>query len=43
MHFGRERLTESLDRVMNSLSTEARPVVMEPALPLEEKALASGI
>jgi glycosyltransferase involved in cell wall biosynthesis len=43
MQFGRERLTESLDRVMNSLSTESRALVTEPPLPLEEKALASGI
>ena len=42
-HFGRERLAENLDRVLQSLSSEVRPAVIEPALPLEEKALASGI
>lgn len=43
MRFGRERLGESLDRVMNSLSSELRAFTSEPALPLEKKAMASGI
>ncbi len=42
-HFGREQLAEELDRVMQSVSSDVRAAVMEPALPLEEKALASGI
>ncbi len=42
-HFGREQLAEELDRVLQSLSSEVRPAVIEAALPLEEKALASGI
>jgi glycosyltransferase involved in cell wall biosynthesis len=42
-HFGREQLAANLDRVLQSLSSGARPAVIEPALPLEEKALASGI
>ena len=42
-HFGREQLGENLDRVLQSLSSEVRPAAIEPALPLEEKALASGI
>jgi glycosyltransferase involved in cell wall biosynthesis len=42
-HFGREQLAENLDRVLQPLSSEVRPEVIEPALPLDEKALASGI
>jgi glycosyltransferase involved in cell wall biosynthesis len=42
-HFGREQLAKNLDQVLQSLSSEVRPAVIEPVLPLEEKALASGI
>lgn len=42
-HFGREQLALTLDRLLNSLSPEVRPTVVEPARPLEEKVLASGI
>ena len=42
-HFGREQLAEELDRTLQSLSSDVRPAAMEPALPLEENALASGI
>jgi glycosyltransferase involved in cell wall biosynthesis len=42
-HFGREQLAVDLDRLFNSFSPEVRPSIVEPARPLEEKALASGI
>jgi glycosyltransferase involved in cell wall biosynthesis len=42
-HFGREQLADNLDRLLNSLSPDVQPSAIEPVLPLEEKALASGI
>lgn len=41
--FGREQLAEDLERLWNELSVGNRSSVIEPAHPLEENALASGI
>ncbi len=42
-HFGREQLALNLDRFLNSVAPEVRPTAIEPARPLEENALVSGI